>query len=77
MTDEEEVKTEEAVEAEPSSEEPEAEPVQAESDTEQKEKPKAEAQEDDTELSAEEKTSRNVMVIYVDINRKERRRVYC
>jgi hypothetical protein len=47
---------EEAVEAEPDSEEPTPEPVQAESDTKQKEEPKAEAQEDDSELSAEEKS---------------------
>ena len=49
---------EETAEAKPDSKEPEAEPVQAEGDPKQKEEPKAEAQEadDDTDLSAEEKT---------------------
>ena len=51
-----ETEEEETVEAESSSEEPTPEPVQAESDTEQKEEPKAKAQEDDSELSAEERS---------------------
>ena len=57
---------EEAVEAEPNSEELVAEPVQAESNTEQKEERKAEAQEDDSELSAEEK---NFKKRYGDLRR--------
>lgn len=57
---------EEAVEAEPNSEELVAEPVQAESNTEQKEERKAEAQEDDAELSAEEK---NFKKRYGDLRR--------
>ena len=70
-TEQEEVKTEEAVEAEPSSEEPKAEPVQAESDTKQEEKPEAKAQEDDTELSAEEK---NFKKRYGDLRRHQQKK---
>ena len=55
--DDEEQQEEKTAEAEPNSEEPSAEPVQAKSDSKQKEEPKAEAsKEDDTDLSAEEKT---------------------
>ena len=57
---------EEAVEAEPDSEELVSEPVQAESNTKQKEERKAEAQEDDAELSAEEK---NFKKRYGDLRR--------
>ena len=57
---------EEAVEAEPDSEELVSEPVQTESNTEQKEERKAEAQEDDAELSAEEK---NFKKRYGDLRR--------
>ena len=61
-----ETEEEEAVEAEPDSEEPEAAPVQAESDSKQEEEPKAKAQEDDAELSAEEK---NFKKRYGDLRR--------
>ena len=61
---------EEASEAEPSSEKPQAEPVQAESDTKQEEKPEAKAQEDD-DLGAEEK---NFKKRYGDLRRHSQKK---